>query len=158
MAGPPVIMNTLSWNCRGVGRPSKIQFLIDVIRRERLEFIFLSETVGRKDKMEWVRRKVGFDGLFTVEPQGGTGGIALLLREMNQVKLIGFSENHINVEVQIEGMELWRMTGIYGEPDRNQRWKTWELLRTLSRDSNFPRCVIGDLNNIKSREEKHGGA
>lgn len=55
-------------------------------------------------------------------------------------------------------MVNWRLTGIYGEPDRTQRRKTWDLLRNLSRDSNLPWCVVGDMNNIRAQEEKHGGA
>ncbi|XP_074374810.1 uncharacterized protein LOC141715234 [Apium graveolens] len=51
-----------------------------------------------------------------------------------------------------------RLTGFYGEPNRNQRKRTWELLRNLSRDSNLPWCVIGDINNIASQTDKRGGA
>lgn len=105
MADPPVAMSTLSWNCRGVGRPTEIQFLMDVVRQERPDFIFLCETVGRKDRMEWIRGKIGYDGIFAVEPYGRSGGIALFWKDMNQAKLIGFSKNHIDVEVNIEGME-----------------------------------------------------
>ncbi|XP_074346853.1 uncharacterized protein LOC141685660 [Apium graveolens] len=33
----------------------------------------------------------------------------------------------------------------------------WDLLRLLSQQSNLPWCVIGDLNNILSHEDKRGG-
>lgn len=91
---------------------------MDVIRQERPDFIFLCETIGRKDKMEWLRRKIGYDGVFAVEPQGRSEGITLLWKEMNQTKLLGYSTNHIDVEVNILGMTPWRLTGFYGDPDR----------------------------------------
>lgn len=47
---------------------------------------------------------------------------------------------------------------IYGEPNRSQRRKTWDLLRNLARDSNLPWCVIGDMNNITSQSDTKGGA
>lgn len=55
-------------------------------------------------------------------------------------------------------MASWRLTGLYGEPDRTQCRKTWDLLRHLARDSNLPWCVIGDLNNVCSQLDKKGGA
>ncbi|XP_074351958.1 uncharacterized protein LOC141691114 [Apium graveolens] len=73
------------------------------------------------------------------------------------------SNNHIDVQVSITGLQPWRLTGFYGEPNRNHRKRTWELLRNLSRDSNLPwcvigGCVIGDINNIASQTDKRGGA
>lgn len=46
---------------------------------------------------------------------------------------------------------------MYGETNRNNRRRTWDLLRNLSRDSNLPWCTIGDLNNVVSQEDKKGG-
>lgn len=51
-------------------------------------------------------------------------------------------------------MDIWRLTGLYGEPDRTQRRKTWDLLQNLAKDSNLPWCVIGDLNNVVSQDDK----
>lgn len=151
-------MSTLSWNCRGVGLPGKFQFLSDVVRQEKPIFIFLCETIVRKSKMEWIQSKLGYKGLFVVEPQGRSGGLALLWKERDQEELLGFSQNHIDVKVHIEDMKEWRLTGMYGEPVRAQRRRTWNLLRTLSRDANLPWCVIGDLNNIVSVDDKTRGA
>ncbi|XP_030505207.2 uncharacterized protein LOC115720191 [Cannabis sativa] len=46
---------------------------------------------------------------------------------------------------------------VYGEPNRNRRERTWNLLRTLAGSSSLPWCVIGDVNNILSQEDKKGG-
>lgn len=77
---------------------------------------------------------------------------------MNQAKLIGYSKNHIDIEVTIDGIEPWRLTEMYGEPDRSQRRTSWDLLRNLAKDSNLPWCMTGDLNNIKANEDKRGGS
>ncbi|KAL8097756.1 hypothetical protein AgCh_030760 [Apium graveolens] len=55
-------------------------------------------------------------------------------------------------------MQVWRLTCFYGEPNRNLRRRTWDLLRNLARDSNLPWCIIGDMNNIISQLDKRGGA
>ncbi|XP_074324303.1 uncharacterized protein LOC141661216 [Apium graveolens] len=86
--------------------------------------------------MDGVRKSIGFQGLLTVEAQGRGGGLAMLWKES----------------------QPWRLTGFYGEPNRSQRKRTWDLLRNLSRDSNLPWCIIGDMNNIRSQTNKKGGA
>ncbi|KAK1372151.1 Endonuclease/exonuclease/phosphatase family protein [Heracleum sosnowskyi] len=96
--------------------------------------------------------------MVVVDPQGRSGGLALLWREEEQGTLLSSSQHHIDIEVKVEGMAPWRLTGLYGEPDRAQRRKTWDLLRHLARDSNLPWCVIGDLNNVCSQLDKKGGA
>ncbi|XP_074350287.1 uncharacterized protein LOC141701475 [Apium graveolens] len=107
--------------------------------------------------MKWVRVQLGFEGLFAVDPIGRSVGIALLWKERDQAKLISFSQNHIDVEVMIEGMNKWRLSGVYGEPNRGKKHKTWDLLQYLARDSNLTWCVMGDLNNVTSATDKIGG-
>ncbi|XP_074336431.1 uncharacterized protein LOC141673577 [Apium graveolens] len=67
------------------------------------------------------------------------------------------SKYHIEVKVRLVDLQEWCLTGFYGEPDRNKRRITRELLRNLARDANLPWCVVGDLNNIMSANDKKGG-
>lgn len=100
--------------------------------------------------MERVSARLGYQGLLVVH----SGGLALLWKETDRVNLISLSQHHIDVEVSVSGMPTWRLTGFYGEPNRSQRKKTWELLRNLARDSNLQWCFIGDMNNIVSQIDK----
>lgn len=81
----------------------------------------------------------------------------MLWKEKDQANLLGFYQTHIDVEVLVEGMQKWRLTGVYGETNQSLRKKTWDLLRHLARDSNLPWCVVGDLNNVTSQVQKNGG-
>ncbi|KAF4382420.1 hypothetical protein G4B88_011372 [Cannabis sativa] len=56
-----------------------------------------------------------------------------------------------------EGKEEWRLTGVYGESRRTHRQETWDLLRTLKLSSSLPWCILGDLNNVASQQDKRGG-
>ncbi|KAL8111890.1 hypothetical protein AgCh_019553 [Apium graveolens] len=141
----------------GYGSPGKVQFLKDVTRSEKLMFVFLSETISSYAKMERLCSKLGFEGFIAVEPQGKSGGIAMFWKNADDVDLMSFSRSHIDVTVNTVEKESWRLTGIYGEPARPQRYKTWELLRNLSRDSNLPWCLVGDFNNVTSQTDKKGG-
>lgn len=128
MAAPPLIMSILSWNCQGLGAPWKVQLLQDVIRQERPSVIFLCETLSSKKQMESIRMQINFQGMLVVEPQGRSGGFALLWRINDHVKLLSLSQNHIDMEIAQDDMQVWRLTGFYGEPNRNLRRITWELL------------------------------
>lgn len=101
--------------------------------------------------------KLGFDNFIAVEPQGKSGGIALFWKNVNKVNLVSYSRSHIDVSVSMADSSVWRLSGIYGEPSRAQRYKTWDLLKNLSRDANLPWCLVGDFNNVTSQEDKKGG-
>lgn len=127
-------MNMLSWNCRGVGLPWNIQFLSDLVRTEKPMIIFLCEMLARKSKIEWVQLRLDYQGFFVVEPVGRSGGLALLWKESEQVELLDFSQNHVDVIIIMENGDLWHLTGLYGEPNKTLRRRTLDLLRNLDRD------------------------
>ncbi|XP_060969989.1 uncharacterized protein LOC115713780 [Cannabis sativa] len=150
-------MNVLSWNCRGLGNQRAFQFLKEIVSQKKPNFIFLCETKSDKSKMQRVGRALGFEGMFIVEAQGSAGGLVMFWRFQAEGRLLGYSTNHIDIMVSSPERGERRLTGVYGEPVRNRRHLTWELLRFLSRDSNLPWCVIGDLNNVMRQEDKRGG-
>lgn len=138
--------------------PRNIRFLMDVVRQEKPLFIFLCETIAKQSRMEWVQLKLGYQGMFVVEPFGRSGGLAMLWKEEEQAALLGFSQNHIDVQVNMENGVQWHLTGLYGEPNRSLRRRTWYLLRNLARDFNLPLCVIGDVNNVVDVSDKIEGS
>lgn len=93
-------MSTLSWNCHGIGTPWAIQFLKELILQKNPNFIFLSETLCKKEKAERIRDMIGFEGVFTVEAQGHNGGLVLFWRNKDEVTVQSFSRNHIDVLIE----------------------------------------------------------
>lgn len=71
--------------------------------------------------------------------------------------MTSYSKNHIDVLVESKGRNKYRLTGIYGEPDRAKRKGTWELICRLHKQTNTPWVLIGDMNNIIRQEDKRGG-
>ena len=63
-------MSCLNWNCRGLGHPRTIQVLIDLVKHKNLAFIFFIETFCHIDKLEKLKVKLGYVGLFVVEKDG----------------------------------------------------------------------------------------
>uniref|UniRef100_A0A803NJP8 Reverse transcriptase n=1 Tax=Cannabis sativa TaxID=3483 RepID=A0A803NJP8_CANSA len=109
------------------------------------------------DVVERFKIRVGFKGCFSIVVNGRKGGLSMLWRISDETHLTNYSNNHIDVEVRIPGVAKWRLFGFYGEPNRNLRYHTWNLLRSMAAESSLPWCVIGDFNNIISNDDKKGG-
>ncbi|XP_019176335.1 PREDICTED: uncharacterized protein LOC109171734 [Ipomoea nil] len=110
-----------------------------------------------QDHAERLRVKLGFDGVFKVDSIGTKGGLALLWRTNGTASLLGYSRNHVDVEVTMRGFNRWRMTGFYGFAQRGRRNDAWELIKSLSHRSELPWVVIGDFNDLLYQYEKRGG-
>ncbi|XP_074356448.1 uncharacterized protein LOC141696167 [Apium graveolens] len=95
--------------------------------------------------------------MVTVESQGHSGGVAFLWRNKEEASLRSLSKNHIDLDITIQGWQRFRLTGLYGEPDRAKRKETWQLIRNLSTTSSLPWVLIGDMNNVLSQTDKKGG-
>lgn len=149
-------MSLLAWNCRGVGNPATVQVLVDLIHDKRPKIVFLIETLIDKNKFQPIKMKLGFNGLFTVDNRGHSGGLALLWKDDTEVTITGFSRNHIDATVSLEGANKWRFTGFYGHPKRSRRHQSWKLLKHLANLSSLPWPLMGDFNDLLSQSEKRG--
>jgi hypothetical protein len=152
-------MSLLSWNCRGLGNPRTVRDLNQMVKEKKPSFLFLIETISRKSRMEWIRVKLGFVGMFVVEPVGRSGGLALLWKEENELEIQNYSRRHINAMVtRAEEGTSWKLTGFYGNPNSALRNESWALLRHLKIFSLQPWLCVGDFNEITHQEEKIGDA
>lgn len=119
-------MSTLSWNFRGLETSWAIQFLTETIFQKKPYIVFLCETLCKKDTIEKVKNLVKFEGAIAVDVEGRSGGITLLWRNQEEVQLLSYRRNHIDVEVDIRGWSKFRQTRIYGQPDRARRCEMWK--------------------------------
>ena len=150
-------MSLIAWNCRGLGKPRTIHFLKEITQQTKPSFIFLSETLANKSKVDAVCKAVGFAGCMVVDAHGHSGGLALLWKNDGGCVIRDFSKHFIDFEVETEQVGRWRYTGFYGCPERNRRRESWGLIRSLAGTSDLPWCIIGDFNDLMYDTEKRGG-
>ena len=75
-------MNCLSWSCRGLGNPRTIRQLQDLVSRFKLEIVFLMEVKIKTEKMERIKVRLKFEGIFFVKGKKRGGGIAFLWKDI----------------------------------------------------------------------------
>ena len=79
---------------------------------------------GSKDeygKMEKIKYRLRYEGIFYVEGRNRGGGITLLWKERESVRLLGFSRNHVDSEIQAPNLPKCRFMGFYGYLERHRR-------------------------------------
>lgn len=108
------------------------------------------------NKIEDVRRRIGFDGCFAVDKIGRSGGVAFFWRNSMKCDIVSYSMHHIDFCIDDDRNGRWRITGFYGYPERTRRRESWALIRRLVRTFNLSWCVIGEFNDLLSPDDKQG--
>jgi hypothetical protein len=86
-----------------------------------------------------------------------SGGVMLLWKKEINIQLLFSAPNYIDVQIQERPDKIWHLTGVYGEPRWEDKYKTWDRIRELHSQHNLPWVLIGDFNEILFSHEKEGG-
>ena len=105
--------------------------------------------------MQDFQTSFGYNKLFTVEPEGRSGGLALFYLKSLNVHILYSDKRMIDIEASIEGCKTF-MTFVYGDPVIECREYVWERLTRKSFERTGSWFMIGDFNEIKSNAEKKG--
>ena len=142
---PPRAMNSLSWNCRGIGNPRTVRALRDLVQQWNPKIVFLMKTKAGAKRMTKVKERIGFPNGLVVPSEGKSGGIVLLWIREVEVEIKSFSRFHIDAVMTDHSLDLsWRLTGFYGNLDTNLRRESWNLLRMLNSQYQMPWVCMGD--------------
>jgi hypothetical protein len=128
-----------------------------MVQEKKPNFVFLIETLSKHKYMEKIRCKLGFEGLFVVNPVGRSGSLALLWKGNFFLEIFNYSRHRINAIIRIEdGSPGWKFTGFYGNPNNAKRSESWDLLRLLKSFQPTAWLCAGDFNEIIEQKEKEG--
>ncbi|XP_071680070.1 uncharacterized protein [Lolium perenne] len=104
-------MSAMSFNCRGMGGAATVKEIRDLAKIHAPTVLFVLETQLQKAHVESLARSIGFDRCFAY---------------------------HIDVIVKEVGKDPWRLTGVYGEAQTSERFKTWDMLKFIRASSPLP--------------------
>ena len=117
-AALPRVVNSLSWNCRGLGNPRSVRALHNLVRHWKPKIVFLMETKSKIKWMEKIKNRIGFANGLIVPSRGRSGGVAMFWTRDVNLNINSYSGNHIDAIVrETEENFQWRITGFYGHPD-----------------------------------------
>jgi len=103
-----------------------------------------------------VQVELGFDNLQTGEPEGSSGGLALLYSNEFPVKFLLLDDRLIDIETIINGNRVF-MTFIFGDHVVSNREYVCERLMRIGVSRSEAWFIIGDFNEITGNHEKRGG-
>ncbi|CAN0839535.1 hypothetical protein LINGRAHAP2_LOCUS2597 [Linum grandiflorum] len=149
-------MIILAWNYRGLGNRRAVQTLGELVKVYQPDVVFLSETLVSSQKMEEIRVSLKFKGCFSAAARGRSGGLSMLWKKKDRIRVIQYYENFIDTRVLDDDGRVSRLTRFYGCPERGCRTVSWELLTRLGREVREPWCVVGDFNDILHQYEPKG--
>jgi hypothetical protein len=72
-----------------------------------------------KNRVEGLANTLGFDSAYGVGSTGRSGGLCIFWKNPMQLTLRNFSKYHIDMVVEEQGKDPWRLTVWYGEANRS---------------------------------------
>ncbi|KAK9288102.1 hypothetical protein L1049_016549 [Liquidambar formosana] len=151
-------MIVLSWNCRGLARPSAVRNLWALVRDLHPDIVFLAETKVKDAKVTRTLSDLGFPNLVSVPPINLAGGLCLGWRNGIEIEVITFNNFLINVLVySAPPSSPWMFTVVYGPPSWQGKSSFLTQLDTIAKSFSGPWLCMGDFNLITSQADKRGG-
>lgn len=154
------MMKLLSWNCRGLGHPSKKAALRELINSEKPEIILIQETkLDQTDINKLISQQRQYSGCAS-EARGASGGILTMWD--NSRWICSYTNIHQNwIFVKLEGKDNGAEVKIYNVYSPNhyrEKEACWSALNTtIEEDPDSNIIFAGDLNLVMHSNEKRGG-
>ena len=155
-------MSCLSQNCRGLGNPQTVRTLKKLMLQKDPTLVFLIETRRKAFEIKNMSNIGGFPNVVAVDCRGERkergGGLACFWKSKWEVEVVSMSLHHVDMIIDdYRGGPKWRLIGIYGHQETENKHLTWSLIYNLSHQLQTPWACIGDFNQVLTSEEKLGG-
>ncbi|CAA0806346.1 Unknown protein, partial [Striga hermonthica] len=142
----------------GLGGPSTVSQIRESCRTHHPAFVFLSKTKKQAGFVKTVVRKLGFDNrCLIVNPIGSSGGLLLMWSLEVHIHQIMNTDFYIAVEYSHQNTEKAWGIFVYINTCQQTRHDQWKQLERDKASWGSKWFIIGDWNDLLSREDKKGG-
>ena len=111
---------------------------------------------ANEERMEYVKRRVGFNEKVVIKTKGRAGGLCLMWKNNVQIEVVEFNKYMIAVKI-LDPSGDWFLVGFYGPPYAAKKRKASKNLCALLESFQDPWICFGDFNIVLDSEEKDGG-
>lgn len=150
-------MSVWCWNCRGTGGAETVQVIREVRRKYFPDIMFLMETKQKFSYISQLQKSLGYDKVYTVEPLGLSGGLAVFWKNSYDVEILSGDKRIIDMKVRCGPLAFF-LSCVYGDPVRARRQDVWDRLVDIGLRSNEAWLLAGDFNELLSSDDKLDGA
>ena len=92
-------MNYLNWNCRGLGQSQAALELTNLVKKHFPSILFLMETKSKDHNLKKLCSKLHVENVFIETQINTSGGLALYLKEVIDLKVLDSTPTYINAVV-----------------------------------------------------------
>jgi ribonuclease HI/exonuclease III len=154
-------MKIVSWNCRGLGNPTKIEAVKDLMKVEPADILMLQETkIEGEALLEISKHKWQKNTGKAISARGTSGGIATLWKAEQFSLVNSYNTQHWSfTELKHTASKLTiALFNLYVPTLHNEKKDCWKTLNEFL-EQNSPSNIIiaGDLNLVMNGKEKRGG-
>lgn len=154
-------MNIVSWNCRGLGNPSKIEAVKDLMKAEPSDILLLQETkIEGHALLEISSSKWNKKAGKAVSSRGTSGGLATLWNgDLFQLENHKETQHWIQTELMHKASKLnINLFNLYVPVSYQEKRECWRSLSSyLEQIAPSNIIIAGDLNITMKAKEKRGG-
>lgn len=117
--------------------------------------VLFMETKNNRNALLYLQKWSGYDRVYTVEPRGLSGGLALFWKKTVHMELLYVDKNVMDCHIRF-GSFSYFVTCVYGDPFLKYRHKMWERINRIGISRKGSWCILGDFNELLHNGEKLG--
>jgi exonuclease III len=149
----------LIWNCQGLGKGIKIEFLKELIRKERIDFIGIQETNKKSFEDSWLQSISSNRNFawFWSPAKGRSGGLLVGLdADVFDIRQVDKGDFMIKVLLaHKESGFIWNFINVYGAAQNDYKQIFLTELASFCSNCNYPMLIGGDFNILRKESDKN---
>jgi exonuclease III len=149
----------LIWNCQGLGKDIKIEFLKELIRKEKIDFIGIQETNKKSFDDSWLlsissNRNFAW---FWSPAKGRSGGLLVGLdADVFDIRQVDKGDFMIKVLMaHKESGFIWNFINVYGAAQNEYKQVFLTELASFCSNCKHPMLIGGDFNILRKDSDKN---
>lgn len=133
-----IMDNILFWNARGAGSNEFKAAVVDLIKLNSVDFLFICEPRVQFSKVDDHFSKLGFNMSEIVEASRFSGGLwAMWNNTRTQIDVYDATTRSISLKISSNHRD-WILTCLYASPCKPSRQELWDYLATIHSTHQFP--------------------